>query len=62
LDEGAIKAAWSTMQKLYAADLPVIPLYFRAEPYVMPKWLKGLRPTGHQVTSTNWVEDWYVEP
>jgi peptide/nickel transport system substrate-binding protein len=46
------------LQTLYAEDLPVIPLYWRANAYVLPKWLEGVRPTGHQGTTTLWVEDW----
>ena len=38
----------------------MIPLYFRAEPYLFPKWLKNIRPTGHLITTTNWVEEWQV--
>jgi peptide/nickel transport system substrate-binding protein len=49
---------WVTAQKLYAEDLPVLPLFFRAEPYAIPKWLKGLEPTGHSDGSSNWVENW----
>jgi peptide/nickel transport system substrate-binding protein len=51
---------WEAAQKLYAEDLPVLPLFFRAEPYAIPKWLKGLEPTGHSDGSTNWVENWYA--
>ena len=49
---------WSRLQHIYAEELPVIPLYFRANPYVLPKWLHGIEPTGHQYPSTLWVEDW----
>ena len=49
---------WATAQKLYAEDVPVLPLFFRAEPYAIPKWLKGLEPTGHSDASSNWVENW----
>ncbi len=52
------QALWNRMQTLYATDLPALPLYFRANTYIMPKWLQGVRPTGHQYTSTNWVEEW----
>ncbi|HJO75519.1 MAG TPA: peptide ABC transporter substrate-binding protein [Rhodospirillales bacterium] len=55
------KQMWRRLQEIYAAELPVIPLYFRANPYILPTWLKGLEPTGHQGTSTLWVEDWRVE-
>ena len=33
-------AKWRKLQRLYAEDLPALPLYFRANAYVMPKWLK----------------------
>lgn len=49
---------WSEMQVLYATDLPALPLYFRANPFVMPLGLQGVRPTGHQFPSTLWVEEW----
>lgn len=49
---------WNRMQTRYATDLPALPLYFRANTYILPKWLKGVRPTGHQFTSTSWVEEW----
>jgi peptide/nickel transport system substrate-binding protein len=52
---------WSRIQSLYAEELPVLPLYFRTNPYIMPKNLKGVRPTGHQFPSTLWVEDWRWE-
>jgi len=49
---------WATIQRTYAEDLPVLPLYFRANAFIMPKWLHGVTPTGHQYPSTLWVEDW----
>jgi len=60
LDSEKRGALWATIQKLYADDLPVLPLFFRAEPYAIPKWLKGLEPSGHSDNSTNWVENWYA--
>ena len=62
LDRDARQALWRRLQHIYAEDLPVIPLYFRAEPYIYPKWLKGVAPTGHQITTTNWIENWRVVP
>ena len=58
LDRAKRKALWSRLQRLYAEELPVIPLYWRAEAYVLPKWLSGVRPTGHQGTTTLWIEEW----
>ncbi|MCR9221313.1 MAG: peptide ABC transporter substrate-binding protein [Alphaproteobacteria bacterium] len=49
---------WAELQTLYATDLPAIPLYFRANSYILPTALEGLRPTGHQYPSTLWVEEW----
>ncbi len=61
LDREARKALWRKQQELYLADLPVLPLYFRADVFVMPKWLKGVTPTGHQNVSTLWIEHWRAE-
>ena len=61
LDRSKRKKLWRRLQEIYATELPVIPLYFRAEPYILPKWLKGLEPTGHQDPSTLWVENWRAE-
>jgi peptide/nickel transport system substrate-binding protein len=58
LDRTKRKALWRRLQEIYATELPVIPLYFRAEPYILPKWLAGLEPTGHQDPSSLWAENW----
>jgi peptide/nickel transport system substrate-binding protein len=52
---------WTTIQQTYAEELPVLPLYFRANAFVMPKWLSGVTPTGHQYPSTLWIENWTAE-
>ncbi len=52
---------WHRLQKLYMEELPALPLYFRAQPHIMPTWLKGVRPTGHQYPASLWVEEWYAE-
>ncbi len=58
LDAGKRMQLWATMQKVYVDNLPVIPLFFRADAYAFPAWLKGVKPTGHEDYSTNWVETW----
>ncbi|MBV9965347.1 MAG: peptide ABC transporter substrate-binding protein, partial [Alphaproteobacteria bacterium] len=58
LDPDKRKALWAAAQRLYATDLPSLPLYFRSDAFVLPKWLTGLRPTGNQYPSTLWVTDW----
>jgi peptide/nickel transport system substrate-binding protein len=57
-EDKANKKLWAEMQHLYAEELPALPLFFRANPYIMPLWLKGVTPTGHQFPSSNWIEDW----
>ncbi len=58
LDREKRKALWSELQRLYATDLPALPLYFRAEPHIWPKWLEGPEPTGHQAPTTFGIEYW----
>ena len=58
LDRETRRGYWRRMQQIYAEELPVLPLYFRAAPYILPLWLKGIEPTGHQGTTTLWVERW----
>ncbi len=52
------KGPWRELQQLYAADLPALPLFFRADAFILPKGLTGVTPTGHQDPSTLWVERW----
>jgi len=58
LDPEARKDLWKRAQQIYAEDLPVLPLYYRSNVHIMPTWLEGLRPTGHIISATTWVEDW----
>lgn len=60
--EAENKALWHGLQKLYADDLPALPLYYRADAFFIPRALKGLVPTGHLHPSTLWVENWRIEP
>lgn len=52
---------WHDLQMLYSTDLPALPLYFRANAFILPQWLQNVTPTGHQDPTTLWVEDWIVE-
>lgn len=54
----ANQALWTRLQQIYTEQLPALPLYFRAEAYIIPEWLTGIAPTGHQYTTTNWIETW----
>ena len=61
LDRDRRAELWQQLQAIYVEELPVIPLYWRANTYILPLWLKGVRPTGHQDTTTLWVEEWRAE-
>ena len=61
LEPAKQKADWAIAQKIYAAEVPVVPLFFRAEPHIVPKWLKGYQPTGHGDFACMWSENWHAE-
>ena len=58
LDEGKRRALFAEIQSLVADDLPSLPLFFRVDPFVIPKALKGVVPTGTLNSSTLWIEQW----
>jgi peptide/nickel transport system substrate-binding protein len=61
LDVVKRRALFADIQKLAADDLPSLPLFFRVDPFVIPKPLKGVTPTGTLNSSTLWVEQWRWE-
>jgi peptide/nickel transport system substrate-binding protein len=61
LDEGKRRGYFAEIQRLYAEDLPVLPMFFRVDSFVIPKQLKGVVPTGHLNSSTLWIEHWRWE-
>lgn len=61
LDVVKRRALFAEIQKLAADDLPSLPLFFRVDPFVIPKPLKGVTPTGTLNSSTLWVEQWRWE-
>ncbi len=62
LDSDKRKALWAAAQRLYASELPSLPLFFRSDSFILPKWLSGVRPTGNQSPSTLWITDWVAQP
>jgi peptide/nickel transport system substrate-binding protein len=62
LDFEKRRALWRRLQEIYVSEVPVIPLYFRANAFLLPPWLHGVEPTGHQYPTTLWIENWRVEP
>ncbi len=47
--------------KLYSEDVPVIPLFYRTDVSVTPVNQAGYELTGHQFTSSNFVENWNLQ-
>jgi len=58
LDPEKRRAYFADIQRLYTEDLPVLPMYFRVDSFVIPKQLKGIVPTGQQACTTLWIENW----
>ena len=61
LDTTKRRTLFADIQRIHAGDLPVLPMFFRVDPFVIPKQLKGVVPTGHLNSSTLWVEQWRWE-
>ena len=58
LDPAKAKVDWAEMQKAYAEQVPVVPLFFRAEPHIVPKWLHGYTPLGNGYNVGIFAEQW----
>ncbi|MFQ3623745.1 MAG: peptide ABC transporter substrate-binding protein [Acetobacteraceae bacterium] len=62
LERESRRPMWRRVQEIYMTEIPVLPLYFRSDAHVWPRWLSGVRPTGHLAPSSLWVEEWRVSP
>jgi peptide/nickel transport system substrate-binding protein len=58
LDPARRNQIWGEIQRIYLTELPVLPLYFRAEPAILPRSIEGIRISGHAFVSTLWIENW----
>ena len=58
LDPARAKLIWAEMQRTYAGQLPALPLFFRAETHITPKWLRGYQPLGNGYTAGIQAELW----
>ncbi|MBS0526764.1 MAG: peptide ABC transporter substrate-binding protein [Proteobacteria bacterium] len=58
LDPVRRRAFFADILRLYADDLPALPMYFRVDSFVIPKTLTGVVPTGHQGCTSLWIENW----
>lgn len=54
------KLSWE-IQKIYTEEVPVIPMFYRADISVNPTNLKNFRAAGHQFSETNEIENWVIE-
>jgi peptide/nickel transport system substrate-binding protein len=59
LDPVKARALWDDMQRIYAAQDLVLPLYFRSDPDIVPTWLKGYEASGKEDYTSYWAEDWH---
>ena len=60
LDPAKRKPLWAEMQKIYTDELPVLPLFFRTDVYVVPKWLTGVLRPGQKPSAFFDQETWSV--
>ncbi len=60
LDPAKRNPHWHEMQKIYTDELPVLPLFFRTDVYVVPKWLTGVLRPGTLPSNYFGVETWGV--
>jgi peptide/nickel transport system substrate-binding protein len=61
LDPAKRRVLWADIQRIYADQLPVLPLVFGAEAHVWPHWLHGVVPTGHNQPSSLHAEEWLAK-
>ncbi|UYN93420.1 MAG: peptide ABC transporter substrate-binding protein [Enhydrobacter sp.] len=61
LDVERRRGLFGDIQRIHAEDLPVLPMFFRVDAFVLPKPLVGVVPTGHLNSTTLWVERWRWE-
>jgi peptide/nickel transport system substrate-binding protein len=62
LDPARRRAAWATMQHIYAERLPALPLFITVIPQALPTWLRGFGPNGTGQPFTQRAEQWQSEP
>jgi peptide/nickel transport system substrate-binding protein len=55
------KQMMERIQQIYTEEVPVLPLYLRAEIAVTPKKLSGFKLAGHLFYSTLGVENWTLD-
>ncbi len=61
LDPAKRLPLWADMQRIYADQLPVLPLFYGSEAHVWPLWLKGVQPTGTNQPSSLQSQEWLAQ-
>lgn len=61
MDPGKRLLLWRRAQRIYAEELPALPLNFASQSFVLPARMTGVEPTGHMIPTSYWVEDWRME-
>jgi peptide/nickel transport system substrate-binding protein len=61
VDPKKLKEAWADIQRIYAEQVPELPLWFTVDPHVVPKWLKGYEPTSTYDFGASWAENWHAK-
>ena len=61
LDFAKRRPLWAEIQRIYAEELPVLPLFFGSEAHVWPRWLHGVVPTGHNQPTSLAAEGWSAD-
>ena len=61
LDFAKRRPIWADIQRIYAEQLPVLPLFFGSEAHVWPLWLHGVLPTGHNQPTSLAAEGWTID-
>jgi peptide/nickel transport system substrate-binding protein len=57
LEPARAKATWAKVQQLAMEELPILPMYFYASSWVVPKDMRGLDVARFD-QPTNWAEQW----
>ena len=60
-DASKRKVMMEEVQKIYTDEVPVMPLYMRADVAVIPANLKGFKMPGHQFHSTLNIDTWSLD-
>lgn len=58
MDPAKRKLLWTQMQTVFTDELPELPLFFRTDVWLVPKWMTGVLRAGQLPASTYTAETW----